>query len=1128
MRHKGATLLLLAWSVSSALLAQDLTERVRVLEGAGNALAARRLLTETVREERESVSALQTYAEFLDRHGDAAARSVYGRLVDEGKLSGAALVNATRRLVVLDLLAGDHADAARRLEQFRRAGGSGFFDIPARAPRRAASQFVEIPGPIASFARMAAFSPDLPADSVLPALARNVITSGYRISASYEGLQPTEYMKLLGRYLSQARELEKLTDDKGILRIETCDSPKTADLLRILGYRMRGGCGAEVILETLNATRAFLTIDAGFPLAELETALRTDRPFEYDFSPARLPVLYSGDFWIPEKGKKRYPAFIDAFLADPALCRLYLAFAKMDRATADALKSRASVEKLKAFAHVLDFFGAWFELRDGVAVTPGNERSAAVWEKLVGVPPRKGAEFYEALIARDDGWMASYYDALRRIHGPVLNYLTAPARLERFYLAIRGRVTSPGPARPVFRSNADLMLLTTRLRLDPDGTPHLPGNLDVWRRLFYDSPDEVYDGYLKKAAASWKEKDDVIEALFALCRKPVENEPLKIYTTLSDIDRARSTPLAPETVDRLARVWHRYGDQYPLFTETGALSDATILAYVETARGIDDIGDRLLRADTAGVMQSLVGIWQISVRNGVIAESQADAVLSGILSQFGKLGHRRDLFDRGRVTIEMLAKATGGGGKDSLQDHFIDVLAGAVSSTDTESYQRVTDYMRRIFAAQRLLSLDLIFDAADEFAAVADGKQLDTALVNRLATRLEEIEPNREGLSRAEKNAISFGYWSERHLSQQRKLDVRKEVRKASRSPEKMRNLRGQLAVLLRDTLVGYNYLHYAPPGAQLLRTNPMFVRGHDFLGAAGANEMWHEAEVFGAGWPSSAGGRLVGSLAGLPYALAQAEQNFLIPRNEQALIWGDLVPQLIMSAKVPRWWNTEPALQQWVALHIRLARTALAESALDANLRSRLIEGLSAHATPARTREVSRLLEAGDVVEALDNVTPAELFMLGRVLAAAEPNANLLAREIERLHRENPARVNYDAVSRAYGSPKPKLAHSYRPELLNLPTFPTLMGYSSRIMAESFESSLLYYATLADDLYLRPSQLNVQVPVWTQQTVETIFATHLEDWPAVLRSLREVGDEARATSRRNVEPVEQAAAVPQ
>ncbi len=84
-------------------------------------------------------------------------------------------------------------------------------------------------------------------------------------------------------------------------------------------------------------------------------------------------------------------------------------------------------------------------------------------------------------MTRDDGWLASLYDALARIHGPVQDYLTDPVRMKRFYTAIRGRVTTPGPARPVFRSNADMMLLTTRLHIDPDGKAHIPGGMEVWR-----------------------------------------------------------------------------------------------------------------------------------------------------------------------------------------------------------------------------------------------------------------------------------------------------------------------------------------------------------------------------------------------------------------------------------------------------------------------------------------------------------------------------------------------------------------------------------------------------------------------------------------------------------------------
>jgi hypothetical protein len=117
-------------------------------------------------------------------------------------------------------------------------------------------------------------------------------------------------------------------------------------------------------------------------------------------------------------------------------------------------------------------------------------------------------------------------------------------------------------------------------------------------------------------------------------------------------------------------------------------------------------------------------------------------------------------------------------------------------------------------------------------------------------------------------------------------------------------------------------------------------------------------------------------------------------------------------------------------------------------------------------------------------------------------------------LEKESPDRVSYAAISRAFGTPKPTLTNSYRPELLYLRTFPTLMGYSSRIMAESWESTVLYWAALADEVHLAPAQLNLLIPEWTQKTVEKIFATHLEDWPALLRSLRNVGEDVRLRLR--------------
>jgi hypothetical protein len=297
---------------------------------------------------------------------------------------------------------------------------------------------------------MAAISGDAQPDDVLPSLARNVVTNGFQAAHSNEALEQTEYLKLVHRYLSQAREIEKLAGAAKIVKIENCDSPNAGELLRILGFRMRGGCGSEVVLETVNATRAFLTTDSGFPLPALEQALRTNRPFTYDYHPARVPVLFGSDYWLSAK-EKETSGFLDVLLSDPALCRLYLGISKLDRETAEEFRKNIPMPRLKAYAHVLDFFGGMFEVRNGKAVVPGAPRTVAAWTELAGAPPDQGAAFFEKLLAKDDGWLASYFDALARINGPVREYLTEPARLQRFYLAIRGKVTSPGPARPVFR-----------------------------------------------------------------------------------------------------------------------------------------------------------------------------------------------------------------------------------------------------------------------------------------------------------------------------------------------------------------------------------------------------------------------------------------------------------------------------------------------------------------------------------------------------------------------------------------------------------------------------------------------------------------------------------------------------
>ncbi|HEY3740257.1 MAG TPA: hypothetical protein VGL53_10455, partial [Bryobacteraceae bacterium] len=846
-------ILLAALFLSNTVFAQDPVQQSWQLELKGDSTGARELLERVMQTSPSNYGYSLAYAEMLERYRHPETKAAYEKTLKLMKASGAPSADQQKvemRIRVLDAL---------HVASITEPAGPTPLDPNAK--------FIGIPGPIRSFARMAALSPDLRPDDVLPSLARNVVTNGYQAVSSTEALEQTEYLKLIFRYLAQARELEKLAGDAKVIKIEQCESTQTADLLKVLGYRMRGGCGSEVVLETLNASKAFLTIDSGFPVATLEQALRTNQPFNYDYHPSRVPILYGSEYWLGTlsgANKDKQGEFIDVFLGDPSLCRFYLGMSKLDPSTALEMKQAIAPNRLKAYAHVIDFFGGMFQIRNGKAICPGSAQSEKAWSDMAGAPVSQGAQFFDKLISKDDGWLASYYDALARIEGPVRDYLTQPERMKRFYAAVRGKVTSPGPARPVFRSNSDMMLLTTRLRVDADGKVHIPGSLDVWKNLFVSRPGGKYDVKLSKAAPGWKDPDDVLEALFGLSRKSVENEALKIFMALTDIDSRRPQRLEAATVERLAREWHTLGAQYTLIAEANHASDATILHFLDTADAVSSIHDQMLKADTAGSLQALLSLWEIFHRQGVVDSNDTDKALNAILTPFAKIKNSREVFEGSRDALHALVDLTAADKKLNMHDRVMDLLSGGASSAgavDEDAHRAVLEDTIRVFESQRLISLATIFDLDEQLDRAAKGEKFDGAVVKKLASKISEIQLPRSTLSSTEKNSLAFGYYTDRHIEIERKISLNAAITKAGTDAERLRDIRGLLTPILRDTLVGLIYSYYAPPGAQILHTNPVFVRSHDFIGIQGTHHTWKQTEVFGTGWPSSAGGRLVGSL---------------------------------------------------------------------------------------------------------------------------------------------------------------------------------------------------------------------------------------------------------------------------
>lgn len=969
---------------------------------------------------------------------------------------------------------------------------------------------VMIPGPLRSFERMAGISQKVPSDEVLPLLARNVFMQGYNQQ------KPTEFLLLLARYVQQARELQIFAGSSGVISVKGCGDVGT--ILQILGYRVVGNCNDKnLTLATSNPDRAFLTIDSGFPLMTLEECLQKGVEFRYAFPSTKVPVLLREADWLSLNRKQGADNLVDLLLRDPATARLYWAMSRNDDETNLALARSPGLPMLAPYAPVLDFYGSELSIRSGRVIVPGGAKAEGAWKDLVGVSPENASDFVIHLIAKDNGWLAAYFDALSRVTQSQQGHLTDPDRLKRLYDAFRSPQLTPAATASVFRKAPGLLVLFTRLEWDPNGQPHVPGDLDVWRGALAQKSDFKATHFWAKRAHGWNNSEQVLEAMASLSRIDTDSGPLQSYLTLMEIDgrRPAGNKLSADAAKLLADNFSKFGTWYLVFAEFPDLKDEAILRFMNVAQSINDISNQTLRGNAVGAFQANVGIWQILARQGEIPSEMLNDSWLKMVGPFAKINSSTQLFDATRASLGEVMKSAGS--TDLSEEALIALMAGPQqqSAEGRRVQQEMAGRIRNVLDDQRLVSLDTLFALGDGLGAMAQGSPAPANLLS-LSGELREFEMPRPIFTSSEKITWAPGVYSTHHAELQVKTDLTRVI-KGPGTKAQLEAARGQLAPFLRDALVGLNYAYYEPPGAQVLHNNSLFVRSHDFSGLTivSSERSWMAPELMGVGTPAGGGAYLMGSLADLPYALASTEQDFIAPENVQALIWKELVPDLLVSATVPRWWTVTPRELHAVALYQAAGEELLLATERDATLRQQVISILADRVAPQRLETLQKsLAENEDSIAVLAQTMPADTFYLtaefrsrypGRAAGFGPQN-----QQLEALCASYPSETSAVRLARDFGVPHPVLAHSYSPGLLGVKPFPSFGGASSRLFGESWESSNLYWARLADEKGYEPAVLNRLVPELTRRMSAKIFATDLEDWPAVQRAMLEAGEEFR------------------
>ncbi len=980
---------------------------------------------------------------------------------------------------------------------------------------------ITIPGPLRSFLRMAGISQKIQPEDVVPLLARNVYLRGHEDGAE------TEFLRLLDRYVHQARELEAMAGPDGTIHMANCDQAR--ELLQVLGYQLHGSCGQKsAYLMTANPERAFLTIDSGFPLTQLEQDLQQDKPFFYAYPVSRVPVLFHESDWagISAWRKKGMTDLLDVLIHDPDVARLYSALAKNDAETREALRHSPGLKRLLPYAAVLDFYGSQIAIRGGRVLVPGGTSAEQGWKELVGASPHSPGDFVSHLVARDKGWLAVYFDVLSRVDAGQQARLTEPARLKHLYEAYRSLGPDPAATRGVFRKGPELLILYSQLRWDQNGQPYVPGNLQIWQEILNQRDETKFVRDWAHRSRGWNSPEQLLEGLVAFSRVETDRGPVQIYLTLSQIDagRGQDKRLSDGAVRLIANKYSQFKSWYPVFSEFPELDDTSIFNFVNVAETIDKISNPSLRANTLGAFQANVGLWQIMARQGEIPAAKMSASWQSVVGPFAKISSSPQLFDAARNSLNGLMLAATGNAEYSQND-VIALLAGP--QQETPDARRVRDDMaakvNAVLDDQRLASLDTLFALGDGLHQMAQGKG-DSERMLALANQLKDFELPRPIFTKSEKVEWSPVVYSSRHAELQAKTDLAKLI-KASPSPAQLEAARGQLAPFLRDTLVGLNYAYYEPPGAQILHNNPLFVRSHDFAGITiiGADQLWGPPDLIGVGTPAGGGAYLMGSLADLPYALATVEEDFISPENVQALIWKEMVPNLLVDATLSRWWRVSPRELHAVALYQEAGEEILRAAASNPSLRAKVVEVLSERMSPQRVWQVEQALQRPEALDALrPPILPADDFYLAagfmKKFPADGAATGPVSQELAALCQKDPADTNLEKISKDFGVPHPTLTGNYRRELLNEKPFPVFGGYSYRLFGESWESSNLYWARLADEAGYSPAMLNELVPDLTSHMVAKIFATDLDDWPAVARAMQEAGAEFRLKKNNAVQ----------
>ncbi|MBA2306495.1 MAG: hypothetical protein H0W08_28230, partial [Acidobacteria bacterium] len=214
-----------------------------------------------------------------------------------------------------------------------------------------------------------------------------------------------------------------------------------------------------------------------------------------------LPLPLATQIWIDVVfgGRATPETLVAEILRSRSASLFYYGLLSLDEGTRAWLGTEPALVAELATRYPAAFLVAAPALRvaRGVALVPGGEVAAPVWEALVGRRPDRPADFIRALVAQREGRLAYFFGAMSQLRPArtafALNLgspdpATRIAAARRLY-AVFDRVAGQWQIeeRTFWRPALDPALLVADLNVDGSGRPVLPGTPLFWRAVLADT-----------------------------------------------------------------------------------------------------------------------------------------------------------------------------------------------------------------------------------------------------------------------------------------------------------------------------------------------------------------------------------------------------------------------------------------------------------------------------------------------------------------------------------------------------------------------------------------------------------------------------------------------------------------